>query len=251
MAPQRTRAEGVFDRIRGDILAGRLRPGQRLRYGELSDQYGTSMGVLRESLLRLAEQGLVRGEPQQGFQVTPLSGPDLSDLSDAREEIEALTLRHAIADGDIEWESRLIAAHHRLARTPEVDAEDPERFSEEWAQLHGLFHRTLLDGCANRQLKAIAQGLRDASELYRRWSLPLAHDTERHIGDEHADILNAILARDAGLAESHLRAHIKRTTTALLVSLAPESALLHPGELKSLAPIGERLAKSENNRGKT
>jgi DNA-binding GntR family transcriptional regulator len=64
MPPGRTKAEDLFRRLRGDILGGALRPGQRLRYAELCESYGTSMGVLRESLVRLAEQGLVRGEQQ-------------------------------------------------------------------------------------------------------------------------------------------------------------------------------------------
>ena len=107
MATGSTKAERVFHRLRADILAGRHQPGERLRYAELCEQYDTSMGVLREALLRLAEQELVKGEAQQGFQVVSLSADDLLELTEARRELETLTLRHAIADGDLEWESRL------------------------------------------------------------------------------------------------------------------------------------------------
>jgi DNA-binding GntR family transcriptional regulator len=54
-----TRGEGVYARLRGDILAGHLQPGSRLPFAKLCARYGTSVGVLREGLSRLVEQGLV------------------------------------------------------------------------------------------------------------------------------------------------------------------------------------------------
>jgi DNA-binding GntR family transcriptional regulator len=224
MTTGRTKAEGVYRQLRADILGGRLKPGQRLRYTELCEHYQTSMGVLRESMLRLAEQGLVKGEPQQGFQVASLSAADLRDLTDARRELESLTLRRAIADGDIDWESRLIAAHHRLSRTSLLDADDPERLSDNWVAAHADFHHTLLDGCANQRLREIAGSLRDAAELYRRWSVPLGHNSNRDVAAEHAAILAAVLARDPDQAVLHLSGHIENTTNILLASLTREPA---------------------------
>ena len=214
-----SKAEAVYNGLRADVLAGRHPPGTRLRYTELADRYHTSMGVLRESMLRLAEQGLVKGEPQQGFQVVDLSVDDLRELTAARSELESLTLRHAICDGDLEWESRLIAAHHRLTRTPQFDSGDPQRLSDNWVAAHAEFHNTLLDGCANQRLKDIARSLRDAAELYRRWSVPLGHANDRDIGAEHAAILASVLARDGEQAVQCLTEHIQYTTNVLLASL--------------------------------
>ncbi|MHB1931057.1 MAG: GntR family transcriptional regulator [Acidimicrobiales bacterium] len=224
MATGPNKAERVYGQLRADVLAGRHLPGQRLRYAELCERYETSMGVLREGLLRLAEQGLVRGEPQHGFQVVNLSADDLLDLTQARCELETLTLRHAIADGDVEWESRLIAAHHRLRRAPQLDPEDPERLSDAWVTAHAEFHNALLDGCANQRLKSLAASLRDSAELYRRWSVPLGHGTDRDIGAEHASILAAVLARDTDQAVLHLSCHVARTTEILLASPASGTA---------------------------
>jgi DNA-binding GntR family transcriptional regulator len=224
MTIARTKTERVYEQLRADILAGRHAPGQRLRYSELCAHYETSMGGLREAMLRLAEQGLVRGEPQQGFQVIELSADDLRDLTDARLELESLTLRHALVEGDIDWEARLIAAHHRLSRTPQLDADDPERLSDQWVAAHAEFHRTLLDGCANQRLKDMAGSLRDAAELYRRWSVPLGHDSERDIDAEHAAILAAALARDIDGAVRNLRTHIAHTTDILLAASVGDPA---------------------------
>jgi len=230
MAKKSTKAERVYLQMRGDILAGRHQPGQRLRYSEMCDRYGTSMGVLRECLLRLCEQGLVRGEPQQGFQVMPLSPADLRDLTGARADLETLTLRHALEDGDVEWESRLLAAHHRLSRAAQLDPEDPERLSDTWVAAHAEFHAALLDGCANLRLKAITAALRDSAELYRRWSVPLGNNRERDVAAEHAAILEAALARHTDLAISRLAAHIAHTTNVLLASPAAQqpAAIFEP-----------------------
>ena len=225
MTATRTKAERVYELMRADILAGRLQPGARLRYAELCERYVTSTGVLREAMLRLSEQGLVKGEPQQGFQVVDLSVDDLRDLTEARVILEALALRSALADGDIEWESRILASHHRLSRTSQYDASDPDRLSDEWVAEHAEFHQALLDGCTNRRLKEIASSLRDAAELYRRWSLPLGNGADRDVSSEHDELLEAVLARDADRAIESLTNHITLTTHILLDTYAATSTI--------------------------
>src|SRR4051794_29567975 len=99
----KSRMDRIYDRLRADILAGRLEPGQRLPFAELSKRYEASMGLLREALQRLTEQGLVESEVQQGFRVATVSAADLRDLTAARCELEGLALRHAIAEADMQW----------------------------------------------------------------------------------------------------------------------------------------------------
>lgn len=208
--------------LRSDILAGRLVPGQRLPFVELSANYPFSVGVTREALSRLVEQGLVQSEPQKGYYVTPISRTDLVHLTVARREIEALTLRHAMEDGGVAWESELLAAHHRLAATPLTVEGDAARFSEEWSEAHSVFHETLLLGCENPRLTAIATQLRASAELYRRWSLPLGHAESRDVAGEHRGIVDAVLAHDTDLAIARLDAHIALTTNLLLESGAAD-----------------------------
>ena len=63
-------------------------------------------------------------EPQQGYRVKSVSSVDLQHLTDARVEIETLVVRSAIASADLAWESNVLAAHHTLVRTPQVDPQD-------------------------------------------------------------------------------------------------------------------------------
>jgi DNA-binding GntR family transcriptional regulator len=210
-----TRAERVYAELRADILAGRQRPGARLPFAELTVRYEASTGVLREALTRLAAEGLVDSEPQYGFRVVPLSVADLQHLTDAREAIETLVLGQAVEHGGVSWESEVLAAHHRLERTPQMAADDASRLSDEWTAAHAGYHHALLAGCPNPRLLAIAESLRDAAELYRRWSVPLAH-THRDIAGEHRAILDAVLAHDTHAATAALTAHIQATTNVLL-----------------------------------
>jgi DNA-binding GntR family transcriptional regulator len=213
---KQTLSDDVRARLRADILSGRLLPGHRLKFPLLGAEYDVSVSVLREALVRLTEQGLVRSEPHQGFVVTPLSREKLSELTDARIELESLVLRRSVTEGDLAWESRLVAAHHTLERTPYTAQGDDDRVDDCWAEAHADFHRALLDGCANRRLLRMALGLRDEAELYRRWSRPLGGEPGRDLAAEHRALLDAALARDPDASAEALCTHVRHTTELLL-----------------------------------
>lgn len=205
----------AYDRLRADILSGRLRPGERLKFAGLSQQYDVSVSVLREALAKLSAEKLVVGAPQQGFRVVPLSAEDLEDLTAVRCDVEGLAFRYSIERGDLAWESRVIATHHTLERTPMMVEDDPQLFSEAWAAAHSDFHLALFEGCGSPRLIGLASSLRDSAELYRRWSRPLG-DPGRDIAAEHRALRDAALDRDADAGVRLLNAHISRTTYKLL-----------------------------------
>lgn len=211
-----TRADDTFAAMRADILAGRLVPGEKLKFPALGQRYGVGVGVLREALTRLVHQDLVRSQPHLGFQVTPLSADDLTELTAARVAIECLVLRMSIADGDTAWEANLLAKHHTLERTPQYDAVDPERVSDEWSQAHADFHHALLAGCRNARLLNIATSLRDSAELYRSWSQQSARHPNRDVVAEHRNLKELALTRDVEATVAALARHISHTTEILL-----------------------------------
>jgi DNA-binding GntR family transcriptional regulator len=207
----------VYRQLRRDILNGELLPGARLPFAELSARYGGSMSAIREGLQRLVEQGLVVSEPQIGFSVVSLSVEDLIDLTVARCEIEALALRYAIENGELAWESQIVAAQYALDHTP-LDASDPE-LHEDWIAAHRRFHEALIGACPNHRLRSIASNLRDAAELYRHWSRNAEGATSiRDIGAEHRHIVDAVLTRDVNEAVRLLEQHLRRTAERLLDS---------------------------------
>lgn len=211
--PKRTTRSGrLYAQLRRDILDGELPPDSRLAFADLVERYVCSIGSLREVLQRLSEQGLVESVAQQGFRVMAISSEDLKDLIEARIEIEVAALRHAVADGDVSWEARAVSAHHVLARTPAVSEQDPSQFTDEWAYVHAEFHKALLSGCRNRRLLAAAASLRDAAEMYRRWTIPFGVDRARDSAGEHSALLNAAITREADQAAELLVKHISNTS---------------------------------------
>ena len=68
-----TVGESAYQRIRSDIVFGRLLPGKKLKLDRLKADYGASVSTLRETLNRLHSERLVVDEGQKGFEVAPVS----------------------------------------------------------------------------------------------------------------------------------------------------------------------------------
>ena len=214
-----TRTEQVYDVLRSDLLNGFLHPGQKLKMVELTERFGVSQSVIREALTRLTEQGLLIATPQRGFRVRDLSIQDIAELTETRLQVESLALRLAVDRGDLQWETGILAAHHRLDRTPVT--RDDGTVSEDWSTSHRDFHQVLLNGCGNRRLESVASSLRDSAELYRRWYWVLTGDHQRDLAAEHRQLKDLALARDADRAIAVLTEHIDRAPS-LLIAYARE-----------------------------
>src|SRR2546428_7429629 len=80
----------VYDHLREEILAGRLKPGAELAEVALSEQLGVSRGPLREAIGRLAAEGLVTVRPRRGAVVRSLSKEEFLELYQVREALEGM-----------------------------------------------------------------------------------------------------------------------------------------------------------------
>lgn len=215
LAPGPTITQDVYRRLRADLLACRLPPGQKLKIEELCARLSVGSSAVREALSRLASDGFVVVEPQRGFRVAPMSLDELRDLTDTRCRIEELCLREAIALGDLEWEGNLVSALHRLSKTPMRAEGDPERYSDEFALFHTEFHEALVAACGSAWLSRIRRTLYAQHERYRWWSLPLAQ-YDRDLNAEHRGIADAALARNADDAVTLMTEHLQRTARIVL-----------------------------------
>ncbi|MET9612095.1 GntR family transcriptional regulator [Kitasatospora indigofera] len=206
-------SEQVYAHLRGAIMRGDFAPGDALKPQDLAREQGVSLAVTREALVRLAGEGLADRLPNRGFAVPPYSDHRWQEIAEARRTIEPVVLRMSVERGDIDWESRVRAAHHRLARTPAYAPAEGEHYTEAWAEAHRVFHRTLLEACGNRALLETFDRLWTASELARRWS---AHrNPDRDGVEEHRRLEEAALARDADTAAALLMQHLTLTAAAL------------------------------------
>lgn len=206
-------SERVHARLRDAIMRGEYVPSEALKPQELAHQHQVSLAVVREALVRLVGEGIAVRLPNRGFAVPDFSDRRWQEIAEARRTIEPVMLRLAIERGDVDWEARVRAAHHRLVRTPVYVPEEGEYYSSAWSEAHRGFHRTLLEGCGNPVLLDTFDRLWAASELARRWSAHRAPD--RDGAAEHRRLEEAALARDADTAAEALAWHLTLTAADL------------------------------------
>lgn len=221
-----SQTQNVYSAIRADILACRLAPGSKLKIKDLCDAQHVSLGAVREALSRLTAEGLVVAEAQRGFQVAPVSAVDLQDLTSTRIEIESLCLSRAIANGTVEWEAQIIAAYHRLKRTPERASDDVSCTSAEWEIAHEAFHAALVSACDSAWLIRLRAMLYTQVERYRRLSVKLAR-ADRHLDDEHHALMQAVLDRNTEQAKTYIAEHIGKTALIILETLPDRLPMQH------------------------
>lgn len=225
-----TLATGIYERLKADILSTRLQPGRKLQLRFLVEHYDAGQTPLREALNRLTTEGLVVGKEQRGFFVTPISLEELGELTKTRSWVEGLALRESIANTTPAWEESLLVAHHRLERAPR--SLNPERFESnpEWERLHRTFHALLIGGCGSRPLIGFCDQLADRLQRYRALSSRKAFRV-RNVGQEHADILKAVLKGDSDEAVGLLQRHYEKTAGFIKADLQTNEA----GEVTSSA----------------
>ena len=203
----------VYTDLRDAILRGDFAPGDALKPQELAGAHGVSLVVVREALVRLVGDGLADRLTNRGFAVPLQSDRRWQDLAEARCAIETSALRLSIERGDLDWEARVRATHHRLARTPAYEPGEGKRVTAEWSGVHREFHRALLEGSGNAVLLETFDRMWLAAELARRWSA--RHTPDRDQATEHRQLEEAALARDADAAALLLTRHLTLTATAL------------------------------------
>ena len=215
LSDKRTMASQLEAMVRQDIINGRLVPGTRLRLKELADFYGAGVIPLREALSRLAATGFVSSADQKGFSVGLISAVELRDITNTRLHIECKALSESIQRGDVDWESRIIAAHHRLDRLQIV--EGPDRLlAPDWELAHDAFHSALIISCGSPWLLRFTHTLRDQTARYRMLSMHYTKSMHRDVPGEHRALLEAALAKDIDRACEILSAHYETTAQSLL-----------------------------------
>jgi DNA-binding GntR family transcriptional regulator len=200
-----TAGDSVYRRLRTDIIFGRIAPGQKLRLDRLREAYGASVSTLREILSRLASEGLVLAEGQRGFEASPVSVANLRELAALRLLLEGHALEQSFAAGDVEWEARVVAAHHKLAAAEARMARGELDQTETWKRYDSEFHQALISACGSRVLMETHAAVFDKYLRYQMIALSFRGDIAAR---EHAALLRAALARDGAAAKATLERHI-------------------------------------------
>jgi DNA-binding GntR family transcriptional regulator len=193
----------VASYLRGAILGGQLRPGDRIRQEEVADRLGASRLPVREALRMLEAEGLTELEPHKGARVPRLTRHEVDVIYQMRERLEPLALAESLP--------RLGPADHeqlgQLQRRME-DTGDLEGFLGLDREFHLLTYR----GCPVEPLNSVVTRLWNSTQPYRRSYVTLGGpDRMWLVNAEHRLILDAVLRRDAADGERYLAGHIRRT----------------------------------------
>ncbi|HEX6360675.1 GntR family transcriptional regulator [Actinophytocola sp.] len=194
LAPARRRglADEVADRVRDAIFDGVYPPGAQLREVELSEALGVSRGPVREALLRLEREGLVRSEWHRGATVTTLSQRDVSELDSLRGALEHLAVQQVVANASDEDLAAVVHAARRMNRAEE---------EHEMVRLDIAFHDAVYAAARHQRLEQAWRAIRSQVHLFLLTRVGVSSDGYLAlIPDEHRALVAALLARDADAA---------------------------------------------------
>ena len=200
-----TIGEAAYQRIRADIVFGRLAPGQKLGLDRMRETYGAGVSTLRELLSRLASEGLILAEGQKGFEVAPVSDADFQEVTALRLLLEAHAMEQSFAAGGLDWEGGVVAAHHKLAALERRLLANEAVDVESWKRYDWEFHRALIAACGSRLLLQAHAAIYDR---FLRYQMVAVVFRGQPAADEHRQLLDSALSRDSAAARQALAAHL-------------------------------------------
>lgn len=199
--------DSVYDRLCQDIRSGILSPGSRLRETEIADRLSVSRTPVREAIRRLEAEGLVDHLPRSGAVVRRLDYSETMELYEMRTVLEGTAARLAArAASPVELEEL-------GAINDEMRAADgqPERLFI----LNRQFHRRLMEAARNRFLLKSMASVENTLLILGSSSMYLPERALQAVA-EHAEVVEALLARDGASAEAAMRRHMERAQLARL-----------------------------------
>jgi DNA-binding GntR family transcriptional regulator len=200
VSPGDTLAAALHRRLEAEIADGVLDPGSRLDEQEIAQRFGVSRTPVREAFRLLAADRLVELRGRQGAMVRSIGVHTLIEMFQVMGELEGLCARLAarrIAPRQIE---RLREIHRRLEAAA---ADGPDAFYD----VNQEFHEAIYEASCNAFLAEETRKLRNRVAAYRRRVTRMPS----RIGDtirEHAEVMEAIIARDPDRAHASMRAHL-------------------------------------------
>ena len=195
--------ERVVDALRDAIIAGRLKPGERIRERELVSLLGVSRSPLREAIRILETEGLITSLAHRGARVSELSATDLHDMLDVRIMLESFAARLFIERLD-EAVLRAMEEQVERSRAPGYQVDLQANFD-----LGLEFHDLLVGACGNRKVVQLHENLKRHQTRYQHFAFARLGRDVRAL-DEHAEMVAALRARDLVGVEQKIRAHLLR-----------------------------------------
>jgi len=175
----------------------------------IAEQLGVSRAPVREAILELAQQGLVKNIPRRGAYVIQWTQTDIEEVYTFRMALEGLAARLAASRITPEQCAELEAVIDTIRRRPDVPSS---------VQLDLHFHELICVASRHSRLQEAVAAMRTQTELFLRRTRPsqgILTDAD-DLADDHRAILEAVRSGDPALAEQRMRDHIESSGLRLI-----------------------------------
>jgi DNA-binding GntR family transcriptional regulator len=190
--------ERVTAALRREIIAGDLRPGDRLVERELAERFGVSRVPVREAIRSLVAEGFVHFETPRRTVVRRLTPTDVKELFELREALEVYAAGLAASRATPEDLAEVRALLDRAAAATE--AGDAEAITDVNSRLHDRIVAMAGNSLLTEALEPVAGRLRWMTRRNEEWSQLLV---------EHRELYEAIASGDPDRARAHALTHVR------------------------------------------
>ncbi|TQK53003.1 GntR family transcriptional regulator [Streptomyces sp. SLBN-118] len=194
-------AERVYTHIKQAVLDRSYEGGTLLTEGELADAVGVSRTPVREALLKLEVEGLIKLYPKKGALVLAVSAQEIADVVETRLLVEEHAARKAVPAS-----AQLIARLEELLEQQKRQGEEGDLAAV--AVTDRCFHAEIVRSCGNAILSRLYDQLRDRQ---LRMGVAVMHSHPDRIAKnvaEHSEILEALRAGDPDAAAALVHRHV-------------------------------------------
>jgi DNA-binding GntR family transcriptional regulator len=193
----------AYHELKRRILSAEWRPATRLVPEEVATALGVSRTPVREALALLARDRLVEISPNGFTHVAKPSATYLAEIADLRKVLEGWAAGQAVDRIPLHeiqsLQERRAAAYESLRRTGDGAL---------LAKMDEDMHQAILGACGNGALVELLAPIADLISWVRRLGLPQRAFADA-TADEHAAILDALLAGDCAAAREAMVEHIE------------------------------------------
>ncbi len=215
----RSLAAEAYQLLRRQIIYCALPPAVRVTEADFVKQLGLGKTPIREALGRLAQEGLVRVIPRQGYVIAPITLRDVHDLFDLRLIVEPAAVQHAAAHIDVTDLRRLDALCRAGYTLGDHDS------ATAFLRANTEFHVLIARASGNARLARLLAQLLDESERLFHLGLMLRNRSDE-MAHEHHDLVEALAARDAEAARCIAVDQITTSQRMVVDALLTSAALM-------------------------
>lgn len=203
----------IYRQLEEMILAGKIKPGERINESQLATALQVSRAPIREACRQLEKHGMVEVLAKRGTFVRSIQSGEVEELYDIRAALEALAGERAaerITPNARKELKKHFAAMERFAKADSV---------VDYYEANADFHLFIIRISGNKSLSGLYDSLCKQVSLFRKTSLSLPGRLGISLG-QHEKILAALLAGDGNKAGILLRHHVLDAGRSLVAALA-------------------------------